>query len=75
MGKTTHGARLFASQVESHAQIALDGHFKTNVNPECAGLPEEALEEEVTHGRNVQVKIHIPRHSVEARRSCGFADR
>lgn len=40
-----------------------------------AGLPEEELDEEVTQGRNVQIRHHLPRHSVEARRSHGLADR
>ena len=40
-----------------------------------AGLPEEELDEEVTQGRNVQIRHHLPRCSVEARRSHGLTDR
>ena len=42
---------------------------------ESAGLAEEELDEEVTHGRNIQIRHHLPRHSVEARRSHSQADR
>ena len=41
----------------------------------CTGLPEEELEEEMTHGRNVQIRHLVPRQSIEARRSRSSAER